>query len=200
MSSPQFVPLLAVLGDLPAELVVLVTALALATSVAGGVGAWRMFGKGPRRNRAYKRARELVLEGKWQEARNILEEIRHLGPTSPEWQGRLNNLEGECLRAAGETALAERDYEDALKNHLAAAKLLGTNVNDSRERIVDGMLAELRHRVAANSDEKALKLAARILQSHSGCAEAAFWQGLANIRLNRLSDAQQSLRYHGFAP
>ncbi|HLW66021.1 MAG TPA: hypothetical protein VKS79_11990, partial [Gemmataceae bacterium] len=186
MLSPQFVPLLAALGDLPAELVVLVTAVALVTSVAGSVGAWRMFGKGPRRNRAYKRARELVLEGKWQEARNILEEIRHLGPASPEWQGRLNNLEGECLRAAGETALAERNYEDALKNHLAAAKLLGTNVNESRQRIVEGMLADLRQRVAAGADEKALKLAARILQSHPGCAEAAFWQGVANIRLNRL--------------
>ncbi|HEV3144053.1 MAG TPA: tetratricopeptide repeat protein [Gemmataceae bacterium] len=194
MSAPHFVPLLAALGDLPAELVVLLTALALVTSVAGGVGAWRMFGKGPRRHRAYKRARELVLKGNWQEARNILEEIRHLGPAVPEWQGRLNNLEGECLRAAGETALAERDYEDALKHHLAAAKLLGTNVNESRLRIVEGMLAELRHRLTTNSDEKAIKLSARILQSHPACAEAAFWQGLANIRLNRLADAQQSLR------
>src|SRR5262249_49989934 len=194
MSCPLFAPLLAALGDLPAELVVLLTALALVTSVAGGVGMWRMFGKGPRRNRAYKRARELVLEGKWQEANSLLEEIRHQGPASTEWQGRLNNLEGECLRAAGESALAARNYEEALKNHLAAAKLLGTNINESRLRIVEGMLAELRQRIAANSDEKSIKLAARILQSHQGCAEAAFWQGLANIRLNRPADALQSLR------
>ena len=47
----------AALGDLSAELIVLLALAALVCVLAGGIGAWQLFGKGPRRNRACRACR-----------------------------------------------------------------------------------------------------------------------------------------------
>ncbi|MFL5341273.1 MAG: tetratricopeptide repeat protein [Gemmataceae bacterium] len=187
-------PLLAALNNLPAELVVAVAALTVAAFVGGGVGVWRVYGTGPRRHRVYKHVRELLHKGDWKGAKAGIDELRTLGTNAPEWAGRITNLEGEALRAAGDAALAERNFEEALEHHVAAAKLLGTSDNEARGRVIEGMLAELRQRFAAGADEKAVKLAQRVLQLQSPCPEAAFWLGLLGIRQNRPEQAQQMLR------
>src|SRR5262245_8332946 len=115
--SPFPSPLFAGLGALPAELVVGLGVLLLAALAGGGIGAWRLYGKGPRRQRIYKAAREHIQKGEWQTAQNLARQLHDLGPASPEWEGRINNLEGECLRAGGEAALAERKFEEALNFH-----------------------------------------------------------------------------------
>ena len=186
--------LFAAWGSLPAELVLVLAIVAVAATVGGVVGFWRVYGKGPRRQRADKRIREFLHRGNWQAAQAGVAELRQLGPASPEWAGRITNLEGECMRAAGDAALADHNFESAFEHHLAAAKLLGTGESDARARIIDGMLADLRERFAANSDEKAGKLAQRILQLQTPCAEASFWLGLSHIRENRPEQAQLALR------
>lgn len=188
------IALLAGISDLPAELVAILFAAVIVALVGGGVGVWRLYGAGPRRNRAYVRARAHIQKGDWRSAQQFIDEIRSLATAAPEWQGRLNNLDGECQRAAGEAALAGRDYEQALERHLAAAKLLHTSPTEARARVREAMLAELRQGVATEADEKSGKLAARILQLEPGCAEASFWQALIFLRQRRPDAAQNALR------
>jgi tetratricopeptide (TPR) repeat protein len=179
---------------IPVEVLLAVGVVTVIGLIAGGIGLWRVFGSGPRRNRAYQRARELLAAGDAENARTAIEEIKLLGISTPEWQGRLNNLEGECRRASGEAALSSRKFEEALEHHLAAAKLLSTNPTEARERVIEGMLAELRQRAAGAPDDKLTKLAQRILQLAPQHPETSFWLGLANIKLNRVEPALTALR------
>src|SRR5580700_9847731 len=135
-----------------AELV-LVAALAVAL-IAAGIGLWRVVGKGPRRSRAYKRAREMLAKGDWQGAKLAVQEIREAGIPSPEWAGRVNNLEGETQRRAGDSALTAGKYEEALEQYVSAAKLLGLNRDDASAKVIEGMLAELRELFGRNEDDK----------------------------------------------
>jgi tetratricopeptide (TPR) repeat protein len=187
-------PLFAALGNWPAELVVGLGVLLVASLAGGGVGAWRLYGKGPRRQRLYKAARELVQKGDWQAAQNLTQQLVDLGHPTPEWEGRINNLEGECLRAAGEAALADRKFEEAFNFHKQAAQLLGLNQAEAHNRILDGMLAEVRRGVAAGADDKAAKLAARVLQLETPSPEASFWIGFLHLHGNRTDQAHLALR------
>jgi tetratricopeptide (TPR) repeat protein len=197
MAMPHFalpLALMAGLGNLPAELVVILALVLLAAFVGGGIGFWRLYGSGPRRYRAYGRVHKLLQKGDWHSAQALLTDLRNLGPQAGEWEGRLNNLEGECQRAAGEAALAEGNFEAALECHLSAAKLLHTNPDEARSRVLENMLADLRQSVAADADEQAAKLAARILRMQPSCAEASFWQGWLYLRQSRLDLAETPLR------
>src|SRR5438128_11573508 len=89
-----------------AELVLVGVAAVALLLGAAAVGLWRIVGGGPRRSRAYKRARERLAAGDWQAAQFAVQEIRKAGVFTPDWAGRVNNLEGECLRRAGDAALA----------------------------------------------------------------------------------------------
>src|SRR5262245_41963231 len=169
----------------------LVVALIL---VAAAIGVWRVAGKGPRRRRAYQRSRTLLAAGDWQAARTAIQELRETGIATPDWAGRVNNLEGECLRAAGESSLAAGKYEEALQLFTDSAKLLGLDLNEAAAKVIDGMLGELRSFVAQQDDEKALAQSKRILKLNATTSEAAFWLGLVSIRQGRSSDAEAALR------
>jgi tetratricopeptide (TPR) repeat protein len=174
---------------------VLVAALAIVLAlVAAMIGVWRVVGKGPRRSRAYARARELLAKGDWQGAKLAVQEIRESGIPSPEWAGRVNNLEGEVQRGAGDAALAAGKYEEALEFYAAAAKLLGLNRDEASAKVVDGMLGELRRLFGRKEDDKAVAQARRILDIRPACTEALFWLGLVYIRQNRNEQAIQALR------
>src|SRR5579871_3985961 len=149
---------------------------------AVGVGIWRVFGKAPRRNRAYRRARELLGKGDWQAALSSVHEIRALGVASAEGAGRVDHLEGEVQRTAADSALAAGNYDEALAQYAAAAKLLGLNPEEATAKVVERMLAELRQFVVRNEDDNAIAQARRILEIRSTCAEANFWLGLVSIR------------------
>lgn len=177
-----------------AELVLVLLIAVLLALGAGAVGIWRVVGSSPRRNRAYERARHLLAAGDWQGAQKAVDEIRSVGALDPPWPGRVNNLEGECRRKAGDAALLSRQYEEALKLHAEAAQLLGLPAHEASATVVDGMLAELRQMIGEQNDENALRLASRILQLRTPCAEAAFWMGIACLRLNRNEQAGQAFR------
>jgi tetratricopeptide (TPR) repeat protein len=177
-----------------AEVVLAAGLVALVLLVAVAVGLWRMLGKGPRRKRAYQRARTLLAAGDWQGARAAINELRQTGIDTPDWAGRINNLEGECLRAAGEASLAAGKYEEALQLFTDSAKLLGLDRDQAAAKVIDGMLGELRAFVAQQDDDKAVGQARRILKLQPGQPEAAFWLGLVSIRQGRSADAETALR------
>src|SRR5262245_1814685 len=114
-----------------AEIVLAAGIAAVLVVGAGAIGLWRMVGKGPRRRRAYQRARTLLAAGDWQGARAAIQELRETGIATPDWAGRVNNLEGECLRAAGESSLAAGKYEEALQLFTDSAKLLGLDRDEA---------------------------------------------------------------------
>ena len=109
-----------------AELVLGAVLVGFLLLIAGLVGLWRLVGKGPKRNRAYKRARDLLAAGDWQGAKLAVQEIRAVGIPNPIWAGRINNLEGEVLRRTADAALEAGKYEEALELYLGSAKLLGS--------------------------------------------------------------------------
>src|SRR5947209_7529060 len=100
----------------PAVVLALLGVLALGL-LATFVGLWLLVGTGPRRSRAYHRAQRLLHAGKWQEALDLIRQLRGQGRLSVSWEGRLRNAEGECRHAAGDAALQEKRYEDSLAHY-----------------------------------------------------------------------------------
>src|SRR5262245_17606357 len=68
------------------------------------------------------------------------------------------------------------------------------NRDDLANRVIDGMLDGVRAPVSRQADDGAVRHAKRILQLRPGCAEAAFWLGLAQLRQHRNEEATQALR------
>src|SRR5688572_23858508 len=91
------------------------------------IGAWLLFGRGPRRRRAYHRARRTLQRGDWQEALTAVRTLQSSGRLSAMWQGSLRNLEGECQHTAADQALGEKRYEESLQHFQAAARLLSVD-------------------------------------------------------------------------
>src|ERR1700694_4464882 len=87
---------------------------------------WLVLGSGPRRRRKYHQARRLLQQGAWQDALKLACAMQQGRRLSARWQGQLQNLEGECHRAASRAALEAKDYEAGLDHSLAAARLLNT--------------------------------------------------------------------------
>src|SRR5262249_42114560 len=150
----------------------------------------------PRRRRAFQRAQRILHEGNWQQALTIINEAQAIGTLSSLWEGQLRNTEGECRRAAGEAALAESQFEDALEHHLAASRLLNLPEAAARQRVIDAMLAEIRRRFAASQGPETrsiLEMIERLLRIESRNSEAAFWRGLCQVRQSRHDEAIESL-------
>ncbi len=170
---------------LPLLIGLIVVALALA---AGGL--WWLVGGEPRRWRAYRRALNFLQRRGWAEALEAGRNLGRLGAPSPLWKERLRQVRGESERLAGDIALEEQRFEDALEYYQAAAPLLGLNLAQERGRVVAGMLAEARGLFANASDPQPLHdLLAKILHLQSDCNEALFWQGLVAAREGREADA-----------
>jgi tetratricopeptide (TPR) repeat protein len=155
---------------------------------------WFLFGRAPRRRRAFRRARRLLQQGAWRDALVAVRELQALGPLSPQWEGRARNAQGECHRAAGVAALGEKDYEKALEHHLAAARLLGLNEAEVRSQVVGSMLQEVYRHFATAGVEEAQRLLTRLLLLQSPCPEALFWMGLCHIRAGQSELAVAALR------
>jgi len=174
--------------------VVLYALIALA-----GVGLvlllWQMFGLGPRLRRALGRGQRLLHLGNWSEALSLAQ--GQLAQTGlPEvWQARFRQVAGECHQMAGDQALKDKSYEQALDQYLQAAPLLGTNPADLRERVIGTMLGEARQLFSAGPGENAalLSLLQRTFGLQSPCPEASFWLGLGLIRQGQLDGALAAL-------
>jgi tetratricopeptide (TPR) repeat protein len=162
---------------------------------------WFLFAPGPRRHRAYRRARHLFQERNWKDALAALPALGNTGRLPPVWQGRLRNIEGECHRLGGDLAVREGRYEEALEHYAKCAALLSIDANELRNRVVEAVLAQVRKRFAlANTSEElsaVQELIARLLRMHSPCGEASFWQGLCQVRSGRMDVALASLAAAG---
>jgi Flp pilus assembly protein TadD len=160
-------------------------------------GLWLPFGPGARRRRAFRRAQRRFQQGAWQEALVLVREQQQNGRLPLAWAGRLRNLEGECLRLAGEQAIQEQRFEEGLEHWLGSARLLGLEEGEARSRVLEAMLDNVRRLFAGNAAadiEAAIQLAERVLALQTPCAEAAFWQGLCFVRQERNDLALQALR------
>lgn len=161
------------------------------------IGAWLLFGRGPRRRRAFQRARRTLQRGAWQEALTLTQTLQSSGRLSAMWQGRLRNLEGECQHTAADQALAEKHYEESQQHYQAAARLLSVDGTELHQRVIEAMLSEVRTQFAAGrsgpDNESIQQLIARVLTLQSPCAEASFWQGMCHLRAGRMELALQSL-------
>jgi tetratricopeptide (TPR) repeat protein len=188
---PTIADLLAAVPAPPKTVVLLLVATLALGLLAILVGLWLMFGRGPRRSRAYHRAQRLLHEGAWEEALGLVRQLQQ-GRLSLQWQGRLRSAEGECHHAAGDAALKEMRYEDSLGHYQTAAGLLDLDADALRERVVEGLLGEVR-RLFATGSEKDLSAAqgllARCLLLQTPCPEASFWLGLSHVRQGQLEQA-----------
>ena len=86
----------------------------------------------PGARRGEQRAGQLLQQGDWEKALELVQALQKRGRLSTAWQGRLRSLEGECQRLAADTALADKRYEDSLNHALAAAQLLNLDRVEAR--------------------------------------------------------------------
>ena len=174
-----------------------VLAFSFLVLAAAGVGAWFIFGPGPRRGRAFKAAQRQLQEGQWQEALAAIDALNAEAGLSPDWQSKLRYGAGECYQYAAEQSLQQRHYEEALKHYVGAAPLLGVAETDQRARVVEQMLAEARRLFAAGpaavENDTVLQLLDRLFAIQNPCPEASFWQGLCRLRQHNTDAAIASL-------
>src|SRR5947208_16901303 len=110
---------------------------AVAGAVLVGLLLWQLLGPGPRRARAARRAERLLAQGQWEEALRAVRGQQGQGALPAAWQRRLRKLEGDCLLAAGDQALKERRYEDALGHYREAAPLVGAAEGSQLRHVVE---------------------------------------------------------------
>lgn len=164
------------------------------------VAVWLLLARGPRRWRAYRRALFFVQKRSWRQALEAGRRLGTLGAPTRRWKERLRKVRGESERLAGEVALEERRFEEALEHCQAAAPFLGLNVAEVRAPVVNSMLTEVRRQFAYPAEsESPHALLTRTLQLQPECQEALFWQGLLAVRESRTGDALASLHAAGTA-
>jgi hypothetical protein len=177
-------------SNVVAVAVVVVVALGLAA------GGWLWLAPGPRRGRAFSRARKALDQGDWGSALQAVQALQSARP-SPAWDAKVRALGGEARQVAGDQALKDKRYEEALEHHLAAAAFLNTPEADARARVVDAMLAETRRLFAAGAGpdgaDAVLELTARTRHLQSPCPEAWFWDGLARYRRGEIEECLAAL-------
>jgi len=168
----------------------IVGAVLLASMLAATL--WLVFGRAPRRRRAYQRGQRYLHDGEWEEGLAAAREIMRLGPMPRTWEGRLRNLQGECHHVAGDQGLKAKQYEDALQHYVVAADFLRLTETEFRTRVVEAMLAEVLRQFAAGPphNEATQALLARLLKIQPGSPAATFWQGLCQLRDGRIDLAQ----------
>jgi tetratricopeptide (TPR) repeat protein len=158
---------------------------------------WLVIGAGPRRRRGLKRARARLREGAWQEALERVHKLRNIGRPSKRWQATFDDLEAQCLETAGQRALDEGEYEQALEYAIKAAHLRNKDEFEARARIQSAMLAEVRRLFAikhTTDTSEITELISRTMLIQSPCREASFWQALCDVRNGHSDQAMVNLQ------
>jgi tetratricopeptide (TPR) repeat protein len=155
---------------------------------------WLVFGRAPRRQRAYKRGQRFLHDGDWEEALAAAREVLRMGRMPRAWEGRLRNLQGESHHVAGDLALKAKRYEEALQHYIVAAEFLHLTEAEFRARVADAMLTEVLRQFAAGpaQNEATHALLGRLLKIQPGSPVGTFWQGLCHLRDGRTDLAQQA--------
>jgi tetratricopeptide (TPR) repeat protein len=169
----------------------------VAVAVLVLLGLWLIFGPGPRRSRAFRRAVRLLEHGDWAGAMRLASTLQNTTRLSAVWQGRLRTLAGECHQRAADAALKDKRFEDGMEHVRQAATLLKGNEADERARVLDAMLAEVRRLFAAGTGtaetDATLQLLSRVFALQTPCPEASFWQALCLIRQGHEDQALHEL-------
>ena len=158
---------------------------------------WQLYAPSPRRRRGLKRARHKLQQGFWEEALEHVRRLRNIGIPSQSWLKRFGQAEGECLQAAAQAALREKQFEETLEHGMKAAALLGRTEAEVRQTVQAAMLEEIRSLSSASrmGETRALfDLIGRTLLVQSPCREASFWQGLCHLRAGQPSEALEALQ------
>ncbi len=171
-------------------------ALVILVVVLLAVMLWLLVGSGPRRQRLLHHAQQLLKEGQWQQALQLLGGVPQ-DSLSAAWQSRFHAVVGEAHQLAARDAAREKRFEEALEHAQHAAKLLQTDETAGRAELVEAMLAEVRRLFAAGTTaahtQATLEMLARVLLVQTPCPEGSFWQGLCLIRQQNLEPALQAL-------
>jgi Flp pilus assembly protein TadD len=158
---------------------------------------WLGLGTAAWRRRAYRRAKRLLRQGRWEEALALALQQQNRGMLNAFWQDRFGKLAGQAHQLAADKTLEAEHYEEALEHCRSAARLLGQDEAVPVGRLFEQMLARVRQLFSLNTPpdtESAQGLIARILALQADCAEALFWQGLCHVRQGAPDPAQASLR------
>jgi tetratricopeptide (TPR) repeat protein len=147
------------------------------------VAAWLVWGRGPRRRRGLRAARQQLKAGNWQDALEQLKRIRGIGFPSASWLKTFDAFEADCLHAASEAAIDDKKFEEALELGHRAAKILDEPEHEVRVSVQNAMLREIRRLFAKPGETHAtIDLVARTLKVQSPCREASFWLGMCQLR------------------
>lgn len=175
-----------------AEAVVAVV-LAAGLIVGGlGVGLWQKFAAEPRRDRSYRRARQALAVGDWMTAQQEVESLRAADVSSPEWLGRLNNLEGECLRQAALHKIEQGDVAEAAALFERAGEILGLSPEKTRDELLHLILSRLRLLVARRDNDAAALLSRETRLLFPDDAESAFWLGMISAHRGDFPSAESA--------
>lgn len=155
----------------------------VATVLAVGLAClWLAFGPGPRRVRAYHRARRLLAREACTEALAIVEGMRSAGNLPQFWQGQFRTLAADCQQFLADRALKEQRYEDALEHGKQAVSLLGQDESEPVDRVAERMLAEARRLFSRREIDAVIAMVQRVFAIRTPCPEGSFWLGLCQIR------------------
>jgi tetratricopeptide (TPR) repeat protein len=155
-----------------------VLVIALAIGISAGV--WLALGRGPRRVRAYRRARRLVGRGAWAEALALAEAWQANG-LPPTWRDHFRAVAGDCHQYIADAAIKDLRFEEGLDHARKAAALLKLDEAEPVERVVDRMLAEARRLFARREIDAVIQLVQRAFAIKTPCPEGSFWLGLCQI-------------------
>src|SRR5262249_10768905 len=137
------------------------------------LGIWLIWGRGPRRRRGLRAARNLLKAGDWKAALEQLTSVRAIGSPSASWTRTFDEFEGQCLQAAADAAVADKKFEEALKLGHRAAQILDEPEHEVRIKMQNAMLHEIRRLFAKTGETKAATdLVARALKVQAPCREA----------------------------
>jgi len=157
---------------------------------------WFVFGPGPRRRRVLRRVQQLLGQGQWKPALDLIEPLR-AGRLSAHWRGVVTDMAAACQQAAVQSAIERKDFEGALPHAVQAAELAGRQEVHARLEVVEAILSEARALFAASrgADVGAVHaMLQRAQQLQPGCREAFFWQGLCQLREGHSQAAVVSLQ------
>jgi tetratricopeptide (TPR) repeat protein len=162
--------------------------LAIVLVVGLSAGLWLAFGPGPRRARAYRRARRLLGRGAAAEALAVADGAR-AGALRPTWQREFRALAGDCHQTLADAALKDQRYEEGLEHGRQAAALLGLDEAEQCNRVVERMLAEARRLFSRGETDAVIRLVQRTFGVRSPCDEGSFWLGLCQVRMGDVDAA-----------
>jgi tetratricopeptide (TPR) repeat protein len=155
--------------------------LVIVLAIGLPAGLWLALGRGPRRSRAYRRARRLMGRGNWAEAL-ALAEAQQANGLPLIWSERFRTLAGECHQFIAEVSLKNVRFEESLEHGRKAATLLKLDEGDQVTRVVERMLAEARRLFSRREYDAVVQLLQRTFAIRRPCPEGSFWLGLCQIR------------------